>query len=480
MRALRLNPTLMLVLLAAARPAALAAQDAASRPAVAVVPYSDYTIGFEMSVPAGWRYDRTAFFGPDESLGLLRGQSPDGRQSLQVLLCAVEPSLSLEGWLERFLIQVGRVSDTRTASAMPRPHGTREAAVIDVDSRIGAESTKALYLCVRFDSDKIWLFSLAAVVANESDQAIVRSAFEQLAAGVRIVYDAQRAAEINAAFERGEALAGRLERRIGELKLDAAPRYYEISLSGKPIGYLSRRFSREEHSLDEPADRGGARRGTAGDGKDGLCVREESWRFADDRSARFNRVELFCSLDLQTELTEHWSTQLPPPDAVTEAGLTTRDQCVRQDNILFSSFSTSADRGLPAPRAPIKLSPRYLPLTWARVLPALLGPEEAEPHAFMIYDSESRALATHVIRPLGRRPAPAPSAGTLCAYEIREAFAPLPSVAWTDERGNLVRLDAGDMMLTLASESEINTRYADKRDEAMKRAAALKPPAARP
>lgn len=457
----------MLILFAATVPAwwpGIAAGQAPTTQPTATVPYVNKAFGFELQVPAGWNYDRSGFFGPGGSLGLLRGTAPDGRTSLQILLFQQVGMRSFPDWIEFFAEQLGTLRGVERVQVRGEPNFERPAAYLIADAEVGWQRTRTLYCCVCFDRQTVWVLSYATVLGDAltppeepPTRAVeVPADFARLAESLRVFYDPQLAEQLAAALERGRAyLAERFAAAAAELSIDETVRYYEIRLAGKPIGYLTRQFRLETEPLARPSNRANP--------KHGIRVRERSWRFADDGSVYFSRVELFSSRDRLTDLYELWEARIPRDGAGDSVATISRDQCVREGNTLVSSYTTSRDRGLPEPRRPLRLQPGYLGLGWVRLLPGLLGPEPGPALAFTIYDPQTRTLIAHAIRPLGETPCPGRAGQRAWAWETREGLVPEVALLYTDERGNLLRLEAGDLVLALSDEATIETRYGRRR-----------------
>jgi len=424
------------------------------------ITYTEPAIGFELELPAGWEYDRTRFQDFKDSLGLLRGREPGGRRALQVLVFRSFPMKPFEDWIVDFgkalaeLANAPRV-DWQTWSLPPRA-----GVVLTLTSRLAAVTTRSHYLCVPFDPNTVWVLVYSGSVARPEEEAAIRQDFDRLAASLRIYYDAQEAERLVPAFERGRVLLERLRQQAARVQPDDTERVYEILLRGKPIGYLTRRISREEYVFSTPR----AKRRYA---KEGLRVRERSWRFADDGTVRHTRLDLFSSFDMQDELMENRQTQIPPPGDLPELLIRT-DQVVREGEVLFSSFTTSRDVGLPEPSKPIEVGPVYLDQAWLRLLPWLLRDATHEAYAVACYDFETRALLSHVITPLGEQKLP-DFRGSVRVFEFRDGFINRPGRLYSDEHGNLVRLETGELVLRLASRAEIEQRYGQRRDEARSR-----------
>jgi hypothetical protein len=450
--------------------ARVAAQPETTEPtSPATVPYIDKTLGFELQVPAGWDYDRTGFFGPGESLGLLRGAAPGGRATLQILVFRDVESPSFPDWINYFTQQLGSISGTRRVQVKGETETQRPAAYVYVEAQLGIDQTQTLYYCVQFDSDTIWVFSQATAVRRLTNEAnrdenitgtgdvLIPTEFTRLTKTLRVFYDPATARAIALALQRGKDYLARyqLQDDIRRLRIDELPRYYEIHLANKLIGYLTQQFTREDEPLQRP--------GPFSNAKEGLRVRERSYRFADDGTVHFNKVDLFSSRDAETDLYELWQARIPPADAADSAVVITRDQCVREGDALFSTYTTSRDQALPEPRRPLKLDTTYLGLAWARLLPALLGPQPQEMHAFTIYDSETRTLISQAIKYLGERPLPG-AATKARVFETRAGFVEQPAMVYTDAYGNMLRYEAGPLVLTLSSKPVIEQQFAQRRD----------------
>jgi hypothetical protein len=462
---------LMLVVGALAAPT-LRGQD--SQPSAAeapTIPYLDKALGFELQVPAGWNYDRTGFFGPGGSFGLLRGLAPDGRTILQILVFRELQMPKFPEWVEFFSKQLGSISGTEQVRVKGEPSGQRPAAYVIVDAKFGIDRTRTLYYCVQFDASTVWVFSYAiarvSALGDREDKAVgpptevaVPDEFLRLAKTLRVFYDPAVAEQMAVALQRGKDYLARyqLQEDINKLDIDEAVRHYEIRLARKPIGYMTRQFTYETEPLQRP--------GQVSNAKEGLRVRERSYRFADDGTVHFSKIDLFSSRDAETDVYELWQARIPPPDSAGREPVITRDQCVREGDTLFSTYTTSQDRGLPEPRRPIKVEPAYLGLAWARLLPALLGPEPQPMCAFTIYDPETRTLITHAIKLLGKRALPGFSGKEACVYENREGFAEQVGLVFTNAHGTLLRFEAGDLVFKLSDEATIEKRFGRRRDAA--------------
>ena len=432
-------------------------------PADKTIPYADYAFGFEMRLPGGWEYDRTRFAGPEGAIGLIRGRVSSGTRTLTILIFRKDPVVEFEQWLTAFQAQLLNMPGAIKITRRTWENFERPRTALELDSRVAVSKTRSGYLCVPFDRDTIWVFVYGGVLSPEVNEETLRREFDALGSSLRVLYTREEAEKFTAAAERGRALIEQLVSVASEVRIDPTERFYEIRLDGKSIGYLSRALSRETRSL---TDARFARRSATTAA--GLRLRERSWRFAEDGTVNYSKIDLFCSFDFQSELIETRETRIPP--ATSDQPLyITLDQCIREHDVLFSSFSTNRDRRLPKPRPPIRPGPAYLALAWVRMLPAVLGREPGEMHAFSIYDSPTRALVTQKLRALGPRPLPGRPDTRAFAFETYEGFAPERDLIYTDERGNLLRLEAGKLVLEETTEAAVLRKYAARRDAARER-----------
>jgi hypothetical protein len=423
--------------------------------------YVDPAFGFELRLPVGWEYDRTRFQQFRDSIGLLRGRGPEGRRGLQIIVFRSFPMKPFEDWVVDFgkasaeLLSSPR-TDWETWKLPPRA-----GAVLTYTSKLGLGLTRTHVLCVPFDPNTIWALIYSGQAFGQPDEAAIRNEFEQVIGSLHVQYDPAAAARLAPAFERGQALVERLRADPRQTPLDENEHVYDMAVGGKSVGYLERRLSREEHVYGGAS----ARRRFA---KEGLRVRERAWRFLEDGTVWYTRLDAFSSFDGQSELIESAQTQIPPPGAQPQELFTKTDQVIREADTLVTSHTTSADRELPEPGKPISVGPAYLDYAWVRALPTLLAAAPPEPHAVAVYSGEIRALLSHVVQPLGAQKLPGYDHEAL-AFEVREGFVDRPSTLFCDRKGVLLRMDAGEVTLTRAPRDEIERKYGRRRDEARNR-----------
>ena len=241
----------------------------------AMIPYTDVNFGFEMQVPAGWRYDRGRFQGPKGAHGILRGRSREFTRGLQVLIFrSLEDVRSperepppFERWLATFEKQLGQMHKPLEITERNREPGERPRAVLVVDPPVEGLRTITHYLCIQFDPYTVWVLVFAGTVSTSAQAQALRAQFDQITGSVQVLYDPLEARELAAAFERGLAVLKELRAGPGAAKVPESDRFYDIAIGGKSIGYLRRRVRREWQELSDP--RVGSKR------REGLRVQEE-------------------------------------------------------------------------------------------------------------------------------------------------------------------------------------------------------------
>lgn len=453
-----------------------AAPASAQAPASApnFMPYFNKNVGFQMNVPAGFSYDRAGFFGPGGCSGVLRGAGPSNRDTLQLLVFEKSAGQSLADWVNWFSERLSKIEGTLRVAVQDEPGAARPCAFVNVDAASSAESIRSIYFCAQLDDLTVLVFATAGVTGKtdllkpEESRAtdakfVVPDWIKACAGSLQVLSDARVSEEVRGALQRGKEYLARfrLQEDIRKLRIDENVRAYEVLVNGQAVGYLTRQFARERQSLNESKKGGGK-------GRDGVRVRERSWRFGENGASRVSDVNLFSSIDGDTDLLEFDDTDLPQKNAQAKV-ITTRDQCVRGGDVLFSSFSTSEDRAPRDQRSPIKLNDTYLGLAWARLLPALLGPSAADAIAFSIYDAETRTLESFTIKPLGEKPLPGEPDRTAAAYEIREGMIAQSGTMYTDTNGHMLRFEQGDLVVRLADLAAIDRRFGADRKTATDR-----------
>lgn len=423
--------------------------------------YAEPSFGFEITLPALWSYDRTRFTAPAGSLGLLRGRSIGERATLQVCLSRGLTAPTFKRWVAKFESELTGGAPLKRIDRSDHAADGLPGVILEYDEEAAGEINKSFYYCVSLDPSTVWILVYAGVLPSGTDAAAIREHFREMISTLRITAAPLDQELFAAALLRGESMLQGLAERGPALPLDGDTRYYDMTYRDKPIGYFTRRVSRESMSLDDPR--------FGGNRKEGLRVHERTWRFDEDGGGRSIRVDLFASFDLQSEVIESEESVLPPKTGASPLVVTTVDRVIREGDLLFSSVRTNLDSKLPAPREPLRLGSTYLGLAWTRVLPYLIQTGDQEPHGFSVYDSTTRGLLTHLAEPIGPAPLPGAEAAETYVVETREAFSNQPTRIYCDRTGNALRIESGDLVLHLSSAQEIDKKYAALRKEAEER-----------
>ncbi len=432
---------------------------------LALEPLLDRAHGFQVLAPAGWIYDRTPFFGPGSSRGVLRGAASDGRGTLQVLLFSPPASQTFETWFGEFRAGLAALDGARILRHERRPIGGREGAVLDAIATIGLDTARSVYICAAFDPRTVWVLGVTGVIdPPEAGAALppLPPITVAMADSLQVYFDTELAARFQGALQRGRRfLRESLAAAIPAMQIDDAERTYRISVAGTPIGYFTRRFARQS----EPG---------AGDApRDGLRISEQSWRFARDGAARRTVLNLFSSLDLEMDLYEQLETQLvtSPEPGVRRA----RAQCVREGDSIFIAYTPDLSAAAAPPGRTQRVEDSYLSATWMRLLPALLASRApAQSLAFHVFDAESQSLVIHEIGPAPAATQAVREPGRL-HWEIREGFGPVVGLLTTDAAGHWLAFQAGETRVELAESAEIERVFGAQRATAQQRMAGGRP-----
>lgn len=450
------------LVLASCLPAALA-KDESTPTTMPTVDYVDPAFGFELNLPAAWEYDRTRFQHYRNSLGVLRGRSPTGDRSMRILVFRDFELTPFEEWLIAFGKDLGRLTNSKRIDWETWSLPPRAGAVLTFTSKIGADQTRTFYLCVPFDPSTIWVLAYSGHARSPQEQELLRREFETIINSLKIHYDPQDVERLEPAFERGQRLIQVIHEHGRRVRLDEDTYYYELTSAEKGVGYLTRQIAKEDFVF-------AGRHALRGNAKEGVRLRERIWQFIEDGPARYTRLDAFTSFDLLSEQIENWQKEMPPADAESQDILVRTDQVSREADVLVSSFWTSLDRNIPDPAKPIRVGPVYLDQAWVRLLPGLLlsNPEEHGLYAFAVYNSDLHGLLAYTIRLLGEAELKGHEGRTF-SFEVREGFVAEPARIWTDERGVLVRLEAGELRVQRRPQAEIERKYGERQQAIMQR-----------
>ncbi|MCG3126387.1 MAG: hypothetical protein CHACPFDD_01222 [Phycisphaerae bacterium] len=437
-------------ILAAAAILAIPSQDAG-------VTYSDYSFGFQTSLPTGWMLDRTRFVAADGGTGVLRGQVATGGRTVEFVVYRTKTDQPFSEWFAEFERSLAAIEGTTRVESRKLDPAADAVAAIEVDALLSVP-VKRLHHVTRMNPTTYLVISFAAVGGEPEQVQKLTSEFTTAAQSVRLLCSPEADERLAKALDRGAEEARRTNAAAADRATATDELHYFVRLKGETVGHASFQASREVMEK-----------------KAGLRVRERSWRFDGDERAQYSRTDLFASFNGLTELIESQVTQLTAQKGGEPTATTTLDQCIREGDTLFSSFSTSERPDRADSRPPMTVGPAYLSLAWFRRVPRIIEEREGVEFGFAVYDPTIRAQTTQVVRFLGRR---ASAGGTRPArtYEIREGYAPSGAILQVDDDGNMLSYEAGDMMLQRAAKSAVDERFAARQRpyDAKLRAAARK------
>lgn len=450
---------LLFVLMISAGADRLRGQPAPTPGVAPAVRYADYTFGFELELSREWAIDRTRFRLKDGGAGVLRGSHIGGTRSLQIAVYKKPATLPFSVWMAAEVRRLGQIEGTHRVGQTERELSDRIAALLDIEADVRGAPTRRYALYVPFDETTIWVFSLALVVAEDAEIEPAVLEFETACSTLKILHTEQEQSRLAEALERGRKLVSTLERISRRAQIEQFSQHYEVRTAAGSVGYLWIEIG--PHVRREGAGR-----------VSGIRTRERSLRFLPSGAASLTRVYAFVSFDTRTELIETQITQFPSPQpgGGIAGALIKLDQCIREGGSLYSSYSRSDQPDKAHARIPVTIGPVYLPLAWFRLLPALLGTQPGDEHAFVMYDAEIRGMTTQRIRALGERPLPGDASKRVFAYELREGYAPSSATIFTDEGGRMVRYVAGEYELRTISERIVEQRFGPRQRALERRA----------
>lgn len=423
---------------------------AASAGLADTITYADHTFGFELELPADWEYDRARYPGAAGSIGLLRGWYGEGQRSLKIEIFRSYRATKFPDWVESFTKKIAEVRGTERIATKTRNEVRGDCIIEATGATIVAES-KRYYVCVPYDEQTVWVMSVA-VLGNDPENLrqaaeVVETAYKSL----KVHYSPAGKKELSVALRRGQAVMARLMAGATPVAITSEPRYYELVGEDGPNGYTSHRIASEVH-----------------DKKRGWRTRTQTWEFGRDGAARYIRTNAFCALDFSSEQIETRADHISG-GGEQRSVLTTLDQCIRERDSLFTTYSRSDEpRNFEAPPS-VRTGPSYLPHVLLRQLPAILGREPGEWHAFVIYDTQVRALLFHSIRGMGTQQPPGGDGAESYRYEVREGFASSSATLTTDRDGNLLEYAAGGVKVVARSKAYIEQKFGLRREAALRR-----------
>ncbi|MGE3181504.1 MAG: hypothetical protein AB7N71_07735 [Phycisphaerae bacterium] len=429
-------------------------------PVAAVEPdrdlFVDTEFGFELLVPTGWRYDRTRVPGSDDSVGICTGIHPDGKQYLQIFAYQGFRVSDFDAWVDGYIRQfatthaiVDRAKKSGTVQARP-------AVTLTFSYTDGGVQKNEEHLLVLRDP-----MSILAIISSDGGEANrdSRAAMANLTASLLFNTVPVSFREMDEAFRRGRNLLAVMNKHADQMRVPEDDAAFVISLSGKETGYVARRLTREERNMKDLVKQDRSELG--------IRYFEHSWTFEEDGTARHEALDMFATLDGHSALGEFRVVQIPPADSPLPP-LIRLDEVIRERDTLFSSRTRNLEKDLPTPQPPIRVDANYLPYSWTILLPGLLLEIEDEPHAFTVYDSETRALRPLIITARGEVGGEE-SEDARFAFDVQNAFDGPVTKLITDEMGRMQQATTNGMRIERSTAERVDAIFAEKRKAVEKR-----------
>lgn len=415
-------------------------QTAASSPAGNDT-YSDFSFGFQTALPAGWILDRTRFVATGDATGVLRGQVATGGRTVEIAVYRTEKELPFSEWFAEFERGLAALEGTTRVESRKLDPSAPLVSTIEVDAMLSVP-VKRFHHVTQMNPTTYLVMSFAVVGTDPDQVQTLTNEFLTAAKSVRLLCSREADERLAEALNRGAEEARRVRAVAAELATTTDELHFFVKVKGETVGHASFQVSREVHEK-----------------KPGLRVRERSWRFDGDERAQYSRTDLFASFNGLTELIENQVTLFSAPRGGKPTAATTLDQCIREGETLFSSFSTSDRPDRAESRPPMTIGPAYLSLAWFRRLPRIIEERDGVDFGFAVYDPTIRAQTTQMVRYLGRR-ASATGPNPARTYEIREGYAPTGAILQVDHDGNMLSYDAGEILLLRSTETAVQERFA--------------------
>ncbi|MDX2198717.1 MAG: hypothetical protein SF069_07060 [Phycisphaerae bacterium] len=408
--------------------------------------YLDQEFGYDLVVPQGWKYDSTKVPAADGATATFRGVSPDGMRRIEVYIYHGERVSDFTAWCTAYAKRMATVFGVREVEAHPRVVAARSAAKVEVQSLVKGEAERSQHLLIL--GNPMMVMALVVTQRGDPDPAID---VDTLARSVNFAGNLPDFAAIDEAFRRGRALLAAL-RGAGEgVKLEESAQHFRILLEGRELGMVEQRLSRGRMPKSE---------------KPALRWIEQQWNFEPDGAARLTSVDAFASFDGASEQIEFRTVLLPPESMAGARPLIKLDEVIREGDTIVSSISRNTQPDLPPPGEPFTVDANYLGAAWVALLPGMLAELKSQPHAFTIYDPQTRRLKAYQIEAMG---GPDGGEGETNEFLLVERFSENRTKIRTDAAGRMQRMQAGGLIWERAEADALQREFGARKANAEKR-----------
>ena len=432
--------------------------------------YLDQEFGYELVVPQGWKYDSTKVPAADGATATFRGVSPDGLRRIEVYIYHGERVSDFPTWCAAYAKRMATVFGVREVEAHPRVVAARSAARVEVQSQVKGVAERSQHLLIL--GNPMLVMALVVTQQGEADPTID---VDTLARSVNFAGNLPDFSAIDAAFRNGRALLAALRTAGEAVEASDTANHFRILLEGRELGMVEQRLSRGRMPKSE---------------KPALRWIEQQWTFEPDGAARLLSIDALVSFDGASEQIEFRTVLLPPESMPGARPLIKLDEVIREGDTIVSSISRNTQPDLPPPGEPFTVDANYLGTAWVALLPGMLAELRGQPHAFTVYDAQTRRLKAYQIEATGGPRGPGGGEDETVEFSLVERFAASATKIRTDAAGRMQRLQSGGLVWERAEPEALQREFGARKANAEKRFVAarqtpqqqrtpMKPPKAR-
>ncbi len=295
-------------------------------------------------------------------------------------------------------------------------------------------------------------FALVLLTSFE-DRSIATKTFERIVQSFEFRRTAQQEQHMRKALDRGEKLI----QSVAEKKLNLSDHllketYLLIKRNGKEIGFLGMQ--------EEPVNV---------QGHEGVRLYHWNWIFEDDGGiSNFNHL-MYLSADLKKEEWEYRMQMLTPPGTgVQRKVLLDIESAVRQKDKLLIEYPKKLET-MEREDKVLEVGKSYAPAALMSLLPRLVDLNSPELYAFSTYEHDRRGLILRTMEVVGQQQILA-KGQSIQAWKLQDSEGLPPPITsiYVDKKGQILRMDVGNMKMTLTTREYVERKFQSRVNEAQK------------